>query len=768
MDTPASPEESVVFTQNITATHGGRAYAVQNGDQYIYIYRGTPPYRVEPFPLAEQAAVPHGLMRVPSRLLTARHQVVPFLPRPELAQLESWREDGTPGLSVRLMYAEGGSGKTRLAAEFAAHSATAGWAVALARHRSEVASAGGGDQTLAVRAPGLVLVVDYAERWPLEDLITLVRQHQDAARDRLRILLLSRQAGNWWQSLKHQLAKLDVLNVNALRLEGLPETEGARAEMYTAARDRFTKEYKKTLAPSSKEYKRLDASRIGVPDDLTDQVFGLTLTVHMRALVDVDAASRGKTPPTGSGQASLSSYLLDREHDHWRSFHHQGSGPLRTPEQTMGRAVYVATLTGPLPPADAAAALTRTRAADTPAAGEQLAEEHARCYPPTEPALVLDPLYPDRLGEDYLALTMPGHEEEFGYHATDSWTITTPTALLAPAQVDGRPALYTRHAMLVMIEAGIRWPHLTTQHLAPLLRRHPALALAAGGAALTRLADLDSLDITVLDAIRLHFPTSRHTELDAGIAAITARLARHHLATTHDPAARAGIYENLSKRQSYAGLHDEALIAGQDAVKAWRDLTHTNPTHQPDLARSLSNLGGELSAVGRREEALAAAEEAVGIRRGLAEGNPTAYNPALATSLSNLSAGLSAVGRRSQALAAAEEALEIRRGLAEGNPTAHLPDLATSLSNLSIGLWEAGRREEALAAAEEAVGIRRGLAEGNPTAHLPDLAAAMNNFGIGLWAVGRREEALAAAEEAVGIRRGLAEGNPTAHLPDLA
>ncbi|MFJ8158491.1 tetratricopeptide repeat protein, partial [Streptomyces sp. NPDC094468] len=766
MDTPTGPQEE--SAQVNTAAHGGRVYAVQNGDQYNYIYRGTPPYRVEPFPLTEPAAVPDGLMRVPSRLLTARHQVVPFLPRPELAQLESWREGGTPGLSVCLVYAEGGSGKTRLAAEFAARSATAGWAVALARHHSEVASAGGGDQTLAVRAPGLVLVVDYAERWPLEDLITLVRQHQDAARDRLRILLLSRQAGNWWQSLQHQLTKLDVLNVDALRLEGLPQIEEVRAEMYSAARDRFIKEYKKTLAPSSEEYKRLDASTIGVPDDLTDQVFALTLTVHMRALVDVDAASRGKTPPTGSGQASLSSYLLDREHDHWSSFHHQGSGPLRTPEQAMGRAVYVATLTGPLLPADATAALTRTHAAETPAAGEQLAEEHARCYPPTEPALVLDPLYPDRLGEDYLALTLPGHEEEFGYHATDSWTLNTPTALLAPDEEGGRPALYTRHALSVMIEAGNRWPHLTTQHLEPLLRRHPALALAAGGAALTRLANLDSLDITVLDAIRLHFPTSRHTELDGGIAAITARLAPHHLATTHDPAARVGIYENLSKRQSYAGLHDEALIAGQYAVKAWRDLTHTNPLHQPDLARSLSNLGSNLSAVGRREEALAAAEEAVGIRRGLAEGNPTAYNPALATSLSNLSAGLSAVGRRSQALAAAEEAVGIRRGLAEGNPTAHLPDLATSLSNLSIGLWEAGRREEALAAAEEAVGIRRGLAEGNPTAHLPDLAAAMNNFGIGLWAVGRREEALAAAEEAVGIRRGLAEGNPTAHLPDLA
>ncbi|MGO4425338.1 hypothetical protein AB4Z54_43300, partial [Streptomyces sp. MCAF7] len=249
-------------------------------------------------------------------------------------------------MSVRLVHAEGGSGKTRLATEFAARSAGAGWAVALARHRSEVASAGDGDQTLTVRAPGLVVIVDYAERWPLEDLITLVRQHRDAARDKLRILLLARPAGTWWQGLAHQFTKLDILDVDALRLEGLPDTPGVRADMYVAARDRF-----------AEIFTHARPARIGMPD-LDDPMFALTLTVHMRALVDVDAASRRKTPPIGGGQASLSSYLLDREHDHWRSFHDQGRGPLRTTEQTMGRAVYVATLTGALPPADAAAALT--------------------------------------------------------------------------------------------------------------------------------------------------------------------------------------------------------------------------------------------------------------------------------------------------------------------------------------------------------------------------------------------------------------------------
>lgn len=316
-----SAPQGIVFTQNITAS-GGRVNAVQHGDQYNYIYRAEPPYRVEPFPLGRPTAPAPGLARVPSRLLTARHQVVPFFPRPELELLAAWRDDPSPGLTVRLLHAEGGRGKTRLAAEFAACSVRAGWTVAQARHRSEVASAGGGDQSLTVRHPGLVLVVDYAERWPLPDLLTLVRQHREAARDRLRVLLLSRPAGDWWQGLAHQLAKLDIFDAAAVPLAPLPDDARVRGGIYASARDSF-----------GGALDLPDPAGLGVPDGLDDPQFALTLAVHMKALVDVDAARRGVLPPAGRDQAALSSYLLDREHDHWRASHDGTRGPLRTGEE---------------------------------------------------------------------------------------------------------------------------------------------------------------------------------------------------------------------------------------------------------------------------------------------------------------------------------------------------------------------------------------------------------------------------------------------------
>ncbi|MGO4431314.1 hypothetical protein AB4Z54_74140, partial [Streptomyces sp. MCAF7] len=117
-------------------------------------------------------------------------------------------------------------------------------------------------------------------------------------------------------------------------------------------------------------------------------------------------------------------------------------------------------------------------------------------------------------------------------------TLAAPTALLTPEPQDRGPAPYARQALSVMIEAAHRWPHLTAQHLDPLLRRHPKLALTIGSAALTRMVDLPTLDITVLETIEPHLPERRHTDLDVGIAAFAARLAHHRLATTHDPVTR--------------------------------------------------------------------------------------------------------------------------------------------------------------------------------------------------------------------------------------
>ncbi|MFF7231805.1 tetratricopeptide repeat protein [Streptomyces sioyaensis] len=752
--------------------HGPTALLVgDHGAQHIqFVYLWKPAYRIEDIPDAPLPVSARMLARQPSQLLRAVHQIVPFTGRDhDLDKLVRWRDDPVEKLAIRLVHGPGGQGKSRLAAHFADLSREAGWTVWQAA-ANEI-----GVDPIASSPPheaktGILLVVDYAERWPTPDLHRLL---QEPLLRRtgipVRILLLARPAGIWWDTLETWIGdKLDA-PAEPHPLLPLADDPPARAALFRQARDRFAE----TLCLPSDQ-----AVRIGPPMDLdVDEDYAQILTIHIAALAAVDACLHHDPAPTDPARASA--YLLKRERAHWRGLCDRRTQPLSTTPEAMSRVVLTATLTRPLSRRHAQDALNRIGLTDSTAAANTLLDDHRYCYPPppadtARTVTVLEPLYPDRLGEDFLGLTTPVDPDDAGMShpvpgaVTDDWAHHAVERLVLDPSDTGTPAPWTRDALTTLIETARRWPHIATGQLYPLLKSHPELALQAGGNALAVLADLDTIDLTVLEAIERHLPIDRHTDLDLGIAAITSRLARHRLATNHDPAARARIHDVLALRLFYAGLRSEALTAGQDAVHTWRDLSRTNAAHQSDLASALINLGVFLSKAGQRAEALIATEEAVGVYRRLAVDNPAAHKPDFAASLTNFGIWLSEAGRQVEALIATEEAVGVYRRLAVDNPAAHEPDLASSLSNLGIRLSELGRRAEALSVTEEAVSIRRRLAVDNPAAHEPDLASSLSNLGIRLSELGRRAEALSVTEEAVGIRRRLAERNASAHESDLA
>ncbi|MCC5480492.1 tetratricopeptide repeat protein [Streptomyces barringtoniae] len=747
-----------------------------HGAQHIqFVYRWNPAYRIEDFPAAPQPVSVRMLAEQPSRLLRAVHQVVPFAGRRyDLDELTRWRDDPAQKLAIRLVHGPGGQGKTRLAARFVDLSREAGWTVWQAGVNET------GADPIATSPPplteiGVLLVVDYAERWPTPDLHRLLHEpllHRIGIP--VRILLLARPAGIWWESLETWIGdKLDV-PAQAHPLLPLADDPSARAALFRQARNRF-------------------ADHLGLPSDQADHVgpplgldidedYAQILTIHIAALAAVDAHLHHDPVPTNPARASA--YLLKRERDHWRALHERQPRPLSTTPEAMGRIVLTAILTRPLSRSHGQTALNWIGLADSIAVANTLLDDHRSCYPPphADPAralTVLEPLYPDRLGEDFIGLITPADPNNPDVPhpvpgaAIDDWPHQAAQRLLLDPKGTGTatPAPWTRDVLTGLIETARRWPHVATGQLYPLLKNYPELALHAGGTALATLAQLtrqDGLDtdgLTVLETIGVHLPTSRHTDLDVGIAAITARLADHRLATTHDAATRARTYQTLSRRQSYVGLCHEALTAGQHALQAWRDLAPTHPERQPGIARSLANLGVLLSDVGQREEALTSTQEAVDVYRRLAADSPAAHEPDLAASLSNLGLRLAEEGRRERALAAELEAVEIRRRLAADNPAAHEPDLAGSLTNLGLRLSGVGRRSEALAVNQEAVDVYRRLSADSPAAYEPDLATSLTNLGSRLWEMGRRREALTVTQEVVDVYRRLVAGNPAAHEP---
>ena len=89
----------------------------------------------------------------------------------ELADLARWRDQAAPALSARLLHGVAGAGKTRLASEFARQSQERHSIVLTAHYEaagrlSAAPVAVPADSPAVGESPGLLIVVDYADRWP--------------------------------------------------------------------------------------------------------------------------------------------------------------------------------------------------------------------------------------------------------------------------------------------------------------------------------------------------------------------------------------------------------------------------------------------------------------------------------------------------------------------------------------------------------------------------------------------------------------------------
>ncbi|GAB3969721.1 tetratricopeptide repeat protein [Actinoallomurus acanthiterrae] len=743
----AEPAESVVQHASV-----GPFGTIFQAGRDMVVYEAEAPYRLSWWP--KPTGVPSaGQARAqPSRLLRASTAVVPFTGRgDELADLRAWR-DGPVPQAVRLVHGVGGQGKSRLAGHVAEAWKEEGWPVLAAHHRRDPSAPATFEPEDLRTANRLLVIVDYAERWDSTDLLRLLADLGRPADATVRVLLLARPAGTWWQTLAHRIEADLEWESDSRALGPVEAGPAGRTRLVEIARDRF-------------------AALLNIPDSHLIEVpevtaahdeSGQALAAHMAALAAVLA--HDQRVPAPEGPVAVSTFLLNRERVHWQALHDRVDGPLTTNPDVMGQAVYTATLTGGLPHHDAVAALHRIGVESSQHPG-QIVKDHALCYPP--PAgrgagvAVLRPLYPDRLGEDFIALTTPGHPYD---HPGDPWAEGAAVRLLTP---DGTPA-WTRPALTVLIETARRWPHVADTQLYPLLRARPELVLQAGGAALASLATMPGVDLSLLETIEARLSHERDVDLDPAIAALTTRLAEHHLARAKSPAEQARTFAKLGTRLTNAGLYHDAVEADRRAVDAYRRLAEHNPAALVELSGALGNLGIALARLGRHAEALAPSREAVRIDRRSAAGGSRRNRDYLAASLNNLGNRLSELGHHVEALKAAQESVQIRRRLARDEPDAYRAALASSLDNLANRLSELGDHGKALEATEEAVSLYRRLAADNRAIYQGELGIAVDNLGVHLDRAGRHAEALPIAQEAVRVRRELAASNPAVFTSGLA
>ena len=314
----------------------GSIIQVSGVDGDVTISSGSPPpYRVANMDPTRVPLSPEQARAQPSRLLLARHQVVPFTGRDaELGDLAGWMGDAG-AVSVRLVHAAGGQGKTRLAAHVAGHAA-AGWVVWRVLHTPDPDPA---SESRATRPAGggVLAVVDYADRWPASHLLALVTHlHALSLRTSIvvRVLMLARSAGFWWPALTDRLDSDLGVDADAMLLPPLAghgRPGGAVHHGSAAVRRRVG---------------LVDVANWPTPAGLDGPGYGQVLAVHMGALAAVDAHRLGTAAPTHP--YGVSAYLLRREYAHWQHLHARVEDRLDTPPAVMRRTAYVATLTGAL------------------------------------------------------------------------------------------------------------------------------------------------------------------------------------------------------------------------------------------------------------------------------------------------------------------------------------------------------------------------------------------------------------------------------------
>ncbi|MFJ4776830.1 hypothetical protein [Streptomyces sp. NPDC088762] len=714
----------------------------------------------------------------PSRMLDARSEIVEFTGREaELDRLREWREQPARS-AVRWLHGPGGAGKSRLAARFAAECAGAGWLVVDAVHGTDTYPPARGSQDLRTdHRAGVLVLVDYADRWPDAHLRWLFHNGLLLGELPARVLLIARSVRPW-PALRAQLSRQRrATDLSDQPLAPLSGHQGERSRMFEAARRSFAAHYPDPAA--------LDGLRPS-HEDLARPDFGLTLAVHMAALTAVDARAGGREPP--SDLAGMTAYLLDREHENWRragehdTGHGGDSGDRgdRSGASTgaadrraldLARTVFTAVLTGPMRHTTARPLLDRLLLR-TPA--DRLLAAHAAHYPPTDPAAahVLEPLLPDRLAEDYLALTLPGSPVT-GY-PTDLWSVTAATRIL---QRDaGAAPTWTPRALTFLIAAAERWPHIGPAVLFPLLRRDPALAVRGGDAVLTSLAALDSVDHDVLEAVEPLLPAG-DVRVEAGAGELALRLTTHRLEGAVDRMERARLSKQLASAHLRTGRRSEALAHMEEAVRLSREAAEQDPAHRSAHADDLLNLGGlflEEIAPERRIDLL---REAIRLMR---EGTEAAVDAgvlgALAQAHTRLALALWETGTGS-AHASVAEAERLFAEVLDRDPLRWW-SMSADVNRLEMVkaflLAMSGRPLEAAEGAGAVVAHTRQMADLNPARYGDDLAAGLDMHSAHLWNAGRHAESVDALLEAIHLYRQLAEVRTaygdvlTARLDDAA
>lgn len=672
-----------------------------------------------------------------SQLLRAEEALVPFDParQPDLDALNSWLDDREWPNAVRLITGAGGLGKTRLALELCQQRATNGWHTGFLDAQLEPREMKRAwEQLYAFDMPVLV-VIDYAEtRQPV--LLALVKAIlQQPGKHPVRILLLARDGGEWWDNLPSKDPHCEALlsgyaTTGPYTLLPLHPEEEGRRHAYRQALSAFA-----------------DVLGVGVPEvtpELAGEHFGRPLYLQMAALL----ALHGERPTTAEG---LTRALLNHERRYWSRL--LANLIFSEPEQHAQQLLALTTLAGGFAtPRDAQVYWNKSDANKlSPAEFTSLFKALVPLYPGKQG---LQAVRPDLLGEALVAQTLAGSDA---------------ACLLNAVLSNGSPQSIRRHALTVLARLLDKHPDLHETAAEALARNFAhcyqdilAVAVetsgdlpAAAEKAFERLQPAEKSQVAGLlekpllqDSIQL----AELACLVTGYLVWKSHQKYLRKQNTDNKEHYAGMLINYSATLGNAAYSEQALVRSQEACLLFQQLHALAPArYAQNYALSLSNLSGDLNDNGQSSKALEVAQQALEIRKLLVQKDKAHFESDYASSLSNYSNRLSESGQHEKALEFSHQALEILDKLVQKDPTRYEPEFANFLSNYANRLRDNGRYEAAKTYSYSSLKINKRLAEMNPDRFESYYAISLNNHAIFMSEIGQCHEAFDAAQTALEI-----------------
>lgn len=682
-----------------------------------------------------------------SQLLRADEALVPFDSgrQPVIDQLNDWLDNSEWSQAIRLITGAGGLGKTRVAIEICQQRIEKGWHCGFLGKSHLVKDMPAVWQELLTINQPILLVLDYAETRQAALLALIKAMLKQPGKHPVRVLLLARDSGEWWDNLPGKDADCEML------LSGYA-TSGpfVLPELYTDAASRIDA-YRNALQAYANA---IGADEPAVIPDLSGEHFSKPLYLQMAALL----ALYGERPATAEG---LTKALLNHERRYWVDA--LAETGLHKPENHAQLLLALTTLSGGFVTPKQAKTVWDAASGDDlrPAEFAALFNALVPLYPGNQG---LQTVQPDLLGEALVAQALfqpqgdklldavlgKNAEQSVQHHALTviaRLSVHRPDLQYIFVSAFGRNfCSCCREIINVAVETPSYLPALAQ---AAFINLSPATKSQASGF-LKPFLENESVELSNL-AVEIYLFETENSKTKSAKKANDINAIANHASNLGD----------LAIALHRVGQNEQAVRISKQALDIHQRLSQKNPGRfEPDYAASLGNYSNYLSEICQDEEALSCIQQTLTIYQRLAQKSPDRFDPDYATSLNNYAAFLSNDYQYEEALSYGKKALDIRQRLAHKNPDRFEPGYASSLNNYANFLSNVGQDEEGLSRATQALAIRQRLAQKNPDRFDPDYAASLSNYANRLSNVSQDEGALSCAKQALAIRQRLAQKNP--------